>query len=544
LALGQYESARSALALAIEKVENVRNRVGGQEQQRASFFERKIEPYYLMVELLLAQNKPEEALQFAERGRSRTLLDLIGSAKLEITRTMSSGERAEERKLEGQLAALNTQLYREYQHKNSDRSRISALKADLGKARIDYDSFLDRLYSSHPDLRVNRAQVLPFSIEDANAALVSEDAVAIEFQVLDDKVHVFTIERSGGTPRITTYMIVINRKALSEKIGQFRRKIVNNSLGVDKRAHELFQLLLGPSAHILKRKKTIVVVPDDVLWELPFQALQESSGPYLIETHPLFYVPSLTALREIMNRERITLPGNRSSLAVKRDISSGPSLLAFGDPKLSANTTNQGKTFARNEKLGPIPETKMEVATLGSLYGPSRSKLFVGEQATEDRAKAEMSQFEVLHFATHGILDGKDPLYSHILLSQSGSTGDGFLEAREVMTLNLTADIAILSACDTARGRISGGEGVIGMSWAFFVAGCPTTVVSQWSVESRSTTKLMIEFHRALLGRNKQSERMRRAAEALRDAQLKMLKTEVYRHPFYWAGFVVVGNGW
>ena len=99
---------------------------------------------------------------------------------------------------------------------------------------------------------------------------------------------------------------------------------------------------------------------------------------------------------------------------------------------------------------------------MGSLYGASRSELFVGEQATEERAKAEMPRFKVLHFATHGILDGNDPLYSYILLSRSGSTEDGLLEAREIMTLNLNADIAILSACDTARGRISSGEGVMG----------------------------------------------------------------------------------
>jgi len=84
----------------------------------------------------------------------------------------------------------------------------------------------------------------------------------------------------------------------------------------------------------------------------------------------------------------------------------------------------------------------------------------------------------------------------------------------------------------------------MGMTWALFVAGCPTTVVSQWSVESESTTQLMIKFHRALLGRNKQSDRMRNASAALRDAQLKMLRTAAYHHPFHWAGFVVVGNGW
>jgi CHAT domain-containing protein len=544
LALGHYDLASSTLARAIENVEGLRKRVGGQHQQRASFFETKIEPYCLMVDLLLAENKPEQALELAERARSRTLLDLFGSAKFDINGIMSREDRAAERKLEGRLIALNSQLFRENQQKDSERSRINTLKADLVKARIDYDSFLDKLYASYPELKVDRVQVLPFSIQDANAALVSEDAVAVEFQVLDDKVHVFTIELSGGAPRIATYPIVISRKTLSEKVEQFRGRISNNSLGVDKLSRELFQLLLGPSAHILSGKKTIVVVPDDVLWELPFQALKNSSGQYLIESHPLFYVPSLTALREIMTREARNLTDNGSKSTVRRHTSSGPSLLAFGNPKLSAGTISQVKTFARNEKLGPIPETKIEVATLGGLYGASRSKLFVGEDATEDRAKAEMSQFEVLHFATHGVLDGKDPLYSNILLSRSGPEGDGLLEAREIMKLNLAADIAILSACDTARGRISGGEGVIGMMWALFVAGCPTTVVSQWSVESRSTTKLMIEFHRALLGLNKQSERMKRAADALREAQLKMLKSQVYRHPFYWAGFVVVGNGW
>ena len=144
---------------------------------------------------------------------------------------------------------------------------------------------------------------------------------------------------------------------------------------------------------------------------------------------------------------------------------------------------------------------------MGSLYGASHRELFVGDRETEDVARAEMSRFKDLHFATHGVLDGKDPLYSHILVSQSGSTEDGLLEAREIMALNLTADIAILSACDTARGRISSGEDVMGMTRALFVAGCPRTVVSQWSVKSQSTTKLMIEFHRALLARKKQSDR-------------------------------------
>ena len=110
--------------------------------------------------------------------------------------------------------------------------------------------------------------------------------------------------------------------------------------------------------------------------------------------------------------------------------------------------------------------------------------------------------------------------------------------AREIM--KLTADIAIMSVCDTARGRIRNGEGVIGMTWALFLAGCRTTVVSQWSVESRSTTRLMIEFHRALLG----TQHAIGTNEKGSRAQLRMLHNPAYSHPFYWAGFVVVGDGW
>ena len=120
----------------------------------------------------------------------------------------------------------------------------------------------------------------------------------------------------------------------------------------------------------------------------------------------------------------------------------------------------------------------------------------------------------------------------------------GCLEAREIMQMDLKADLVVLSACQTGRGRISRGEGVVGMSWALFVAGCPTSVVSQWNVESNSTTRLMIEFHRALLSLNQGSNRVTSSAEALRQAALKMLKTPGFSAPVLWAGFIVVGDGW
>ena len=168
--------------------------------------------------------------------------------------------------------------------------------------------------------------------------------------------------------------------------------------------------------------------------------------------------------------------------------------------------------------------------------------------------KTEISNYRVLHFATHGILDRANPIYSHLVLSQGeGTDEDGLLEAWEIMKMELNADLAVLSACETARGRVGDGEGVIGLSWAFFVAGCPTTVVSQWQVDSASTTELMIQFHKNLLSgaasvpnadQNSTLGRpSARKAEALRQAMLTLLRDNRFRSPYYWAGFALVGDG-
>jgi CHAT domain-containing protein len=128
-------------------------------------------------------------------------------------------------------------------------------------------------------------------------------------------------------------------------------------------------------------------------------------------------------------------------------------------------------------------------------------------------------------------------MYSYLTLAEGGPKDDGLLEAWELMQLDLKADLAVLSACETARGRIGGGEGVIGLSWAMFIAGVPATVVSQWEVESASTRDLMVNFHRSLIYSTPTK------ADALRQAALKLMHNPETSHPFYWAGFVLVGDG-
>jgi CHAT domain-containing protein len=151
--------------------------------------------------------------------------------------------------------------------------------------------------------------------------------------------------------------------------------------------------------------------------------------------------------------------------------------------------------------------------------------------------KIEIGNYHVLHFATHSVLDDHNPLYSYLLLTTDGhSNEDGLLEAWELMSMDLHANMVVLSACDTARGRVANGEGLIGMTWALFVAGVPTTVASQWAVPSNTTTKLMMVFH--------EHAKKEPKAEALRRAALQMIRDPRFRvKPYYWAGFVVIGNG-
>lgn len=134
-------------------------------------------------------------------------------------------------------------------------------------------------------------------------------------------------------------------------------------------------------------------------------------------------------------------------------------------------------------------------------------------------------------------------MYSRLVMSRAENdpNDDGLLEAREIIQLNLHAELVVLSACQTARGRFGAGEGMIGMSWAFFVAGAPTMVVSQWKVDSASTATLMINFHKGLKGQTSIVGFSK--ANALRQASIQLMKEQRNQHPFFWAGFVMIGNG-
>ena len=372
-------------------------------------------------------------------------------------------------------------------------------------------------------------------VEQARELLRDEQSALLEYAVADEQVYLFVLTKGAANAPVALRALTlpIKRSELAARVEKFRQRLANRDLDYAAMAAELYNLLLKPAAEQLRNKTTLVIVPDGILWDLPFQALQPAPNHYLVEDYALSYAPSLTVLREMMAKRR------------KQASDARPMLLAIGNPALGQQTVERARTVLINEQLAPLPEAERQVEMLGQLYGPGHSKVYIGAEAREDRVKAEAGQFRILQLATHGVLNNANPMYSHVVLSQSAGNGseDGLLEAWEIMKLDLKADLVVLSACDTARGRIGAGEGVIGLTWAFFVAGSPTTVVSQWSVESASTTELMLNFHRSLKAPDSGSLYAMTKAEALRQAQLKLLRTKRYQHPFFWAGFVVVGDG-
>src|SRR6266545_5686213 len=536
-ALNQPAQARQAFEEAIVTVESLRAQVAGGEQEQQRFFENKISPYHAMVELLVAQNKPDEALTYAERAKARVLLDVLQSGRSDIAKAMTAQEKEHERRLRSELVSFNSQVSREGVRAQPDQTRLADLKARLQKARLEYEAFQTSLYAAHLELRVQRGEAKTVTLEETAKLLPDAQSALLEYVVTDEKTYLFVLtagsDTTRGTAKLQSHTLAIKRKDLTEHVAALRQQLAKRDLTFRPTASKLYDLLLSPARAELQGKQTLVIVPDGALWELPFQALLDAQGRYLIEDHALSYAPSLTVLREMAKLRRQRKGGSASS----------KTLLAMGNPALGNETVERVRLVHRDDRLNPLPEAEREVKTLGQLYGAAQSRVYVAGDAREDRLKAEAGRFGVLHLATHSILNDASPMYSQVVLAQSaeGASEDGLLEAWEIMNLDLNADVVVLSACETGRGRVGAGEGVIGLTWALFVAGSPTTVVSQWKVESASTTSLMLEFHRNRQDGIKKSHVS--TAKALQGAAFKMLRTTEYRHPFYWAGFVVVGDG-
>jgi len=527
LAANDKIRARQNFEAAIKTVEDARLLVAGGERERQRFFESKTKPYHALVELLVGEKKFEEAFAYAERAKARVLLDVMQNGRAQINKAMTAPEQAQEAKLKKAIFAADTGLQTEAAREKPDAARLVELRKELAKARNAIDSFTTLLYVAHPELKLQRGENNVADLNQLSKLLPNENSALLEYVVTENQTFIFLVSLEKLKPKLEVFSLEIRRGILTKAISDFRDKISKRDLRFAGDAKKIYNLFLAPVAEQIIGKNRLIISPDAALWELPFQALVDGQNKYVVETAAVSYAPSLSVLAAIMNRQ------NKPS--------ADSTLLAFGNPAYKTTVLSDEKTarpVLMNNTFADLPEAERQVQALFTLYGANQSRIFTGAKATETEFKKAAADFKILHLATHGVLDDASPLYSYILLANAAGE-DGRLEAREVMQMSLKANLVVLSACESGRGRIGQGEGLVGLSWSFFVAGAPTTVASLWKIESASTTEIMLDFYRQM---QKNSKRLSKA-EALRQAALALLKNERYAHPFYWAGFVIIGDG-
>ena len=531
-ARGENDLAMQTFKTATREIEEMRSRVASLETGRQLFFEDKVAPYHEIVDMLVSANKEEtnrQALITAESAKARVLLDVLSQGRIDLAKVTSDREKEEERRLNKRIVDLNNEIGAENGKPVSDNARLKSLEQQLKSARNQYEAFQDSLYAAHPEVRTSRAQTESVTVTDINNLLTEPTAAFLEYVVTESRTYLLVLTKSqnGDAPTLRAYPIAMAGGQLAKRIRDFRDMITTQGAFADE-ARQLYELLLKPAEQQLKGKTSVCIVPDGILWDLPFQALAPRDGHYLLEDYAVSYAPSLSVLRQMSVR--------------KNGAAGSTSLLAFGNPTMPGEIAANIKTAYRGEILGPLPDAEAEVNTLKTIWGSSSSRVFVGGNARKSVFRSEASKYSVIHLATHGILDDSSPMYSRLVMARSENdpNDDGLLEAREIMQLDLHAHLVVLSACQTARGRVGAGEGMIGMSWAFFVAGVPTMVASQWKVDSASTSRLMIDFHKRLRG--EASAPASNKATALQQAALSLMKDPRYRHPYFWAGFVMIGR--
>jgi CHAT domain-containing protein len=465
--------------------------------------ENQVSSYQRMVEIQIELHRPELALAYAERSKGRVLLDVLQSGGAAVTKSLTPAEQKEEAARSERIRRVKEQMIAVSRQPAPDHNRMAALSRQLEDARREYQSYELALYAAHPALQVQRVAFEPAAPGELAAALPDADTAMLEYEFTDTSACVFAVTRSAkGGAEVRVYRLPVKKEALLRDVKQFREQIATRDLNYRALAASLYRELMLPAEEALRGKKTVVIVPDGELWNLPFQALESAPGRYAIQDYALFYTPSLSVLHEMQKLHEAHRQANPTLLAVD---------------------------------AATLPAVRREVAGLLEVYGAANVRIYAGPQADYDRVKQEAPKYQILHLAAHGVFEDRHPMDSYLVLSKAGKPEAGVLPAREMMDLNLRADMVVLSGCETGRGEVGSGEGLIGMSWALFIAGAPATVASQWKVDAESTTDFMLDFHKSLRHGSK--------AQAVQEAALAVMRNPQYRHPFYWSGFVLMGEG-
>jgi CHAT domain-containing protein/Tfp pilus assembly protein PilF len=479
-------------------------------QHRYGYMEDKWDVYTELAGTELARGRSAAAFEISERMRARQLVDLLARGRTG-TRTPEPGLIREEENLRRQIAHLSDQLYTSVNSDGAFReageaaSELNELRESLVAARQRYERLLLSMRESHPEyaaLFSGSAATVP----DVRSLLPAA-TVFVEYLVSEDWSIAFVVSSDD----VAAVELPIDRETLGQLIRFLRGTIGPTDENELWRTplRRLHRELIAPleEAGYLDGKRLLVIAPHAELHYVPFQALL-GPGPggerFLIERFDIAYTPSASVWVELASRDRE---------------SQAHGLLAMA-PQPQA-----------------LSHSAAEVHGISS--GDTQAEVLVGSRATEGRFNQLAPNREILHLATFGVLNRRNPLFSYVQLNPDGAT-DGRLEAHEVFGLRLSADLIVLSACETGlasglRHDVPPGDDWVGLVRAFLYAGARSVVASLWTVDDRATAALMESFHAGLRSGGT-------TARSLADAQRTLLSERSYANPFYWAAFQLTGG--
>ncbi|HEV2224535.1 MAG TPA: CHAT domain-containing tetratricopeptide repeat protein [Candidatus Acidoferrales bacterium] len=475
------------------------------------------ETYLHHFELVARTGNLARALDILERVRGRT-----AAALLEDRVTFSSDETPAVQALAATVSKLQLRLM---------RSDSATERRDLNNQLIEYERRLDW---TRNDQDASRHEWLerPASLKSIQAVLHPNE-LALEY-VLDEP-HAFCIwisKKHSGLTALPAGKQAI--RALTQTyLSSIRAKQDNVRV-----AEELYSVLLQPVTQAATHR-TLIVVPDGILYFLPFDTLRQPDGSFLAESRTISYVPAMTVLDVLRTRSDQDKP-QHSFLGVgdvpyqdQGDVS--PEL---PKPEGIEKTVLRGLSDTLGTSLHDLPQTRAEVLDANKILG-NDGVILLGSYATEATFESEpLADFRIVHLAVHGFADSRFPERSGLVLGIDRAPRDnGLLQIPEIMRLHFDADLVTLSACDTGVGKVEGEEGITNLAEAFLVSGAKAVVASLWRADDTFTSDLMKRFYTHLAqGEDK--------ATALRDAKRDLLaKYGTHVSPYYWGAFVLIGDG-
>ena len=521
-----------------------------------------------------------ESFKITEAGRARSLLDMLGEVNAQITegvpadllkRKQDNLNRQQE--IAEQLTGISLS--------GDQKQKPADLEKELDKLQTEFDEIENQIRAGSPRYAaLTGAQ--PLTLAETQQKVLDDGTVLLEYSLGNDTSYAFVVTQSGVSLFKLPPRSNIDKLATDFRAQLIPPKLQRRIVGIDVVAEQQrgLGLVEGPSENLtafvaasnaLYRAavepasnsfgdKRLLVVADGALNYVPFEALVKSTDgadyaslSYLIKSNEIVYAPSASVVAAI--RQSGNKPSGKNLLAVADPIFSSDDSRVKGKAGVPAAAEARGlglglesavndvagePTPAGGLRLARLVGTRVEAEEIGKIAksNGSQADLWIDLNASEDNLRSrDVTNYRIIHVATHGLLDAERPQFTGVVLSLVGNKdNDGFLRTDEIFNLRLGAPLVMLSACETGLGKEKRGEGVIGLTRAFMYAGAPTVGVSLWSVADKSTADLMTDFYKRLLTGSSSP------AASMRAAQVAMIDGKKYSAPFYWAPFVLMGE--